>query len=151
MKKKPTATWYTTNSFTEQFSPPTHSQSLAQSSFELSYPSHSLAQPSSDLGNLGHSLAVPHLQQRETLGQLAKPMEKGVEDPTATVKRKPTAAWYITDSFTEKSSTPTRSTTERDTWSISNAYGEGSGEAVSATYCTSTAAATAGRDSHTHA
>ena len=80
VKRKPAAAWYVADSFAEQFTPPTQSHSLAQSSFELGYPSNSLAQTSFNLGYPSHLLAVPHLQRRKTLlDQSAKPVEKGVE------------------------------------------------------------------------
>lgn len=70
VKRKPSAAWYVTDSFAEQFSPPLHSRSLAQPSFELAYPSHSLTQPSDHL--------LTPLQPRKILGKSAKPTEKGV-------------------------------------------------------------------------
>ena len=70
VKRKPSAAWYATDSFSEQFSPPFHGHSLAQPSFELAYPSHSNTQPSDHL--------LTPLQPREILGKSAKPMEKGV-------------------------------------------------------------------------
>ena len=70
VKRKPSAAWYVTDLFAEHFSPPLHSRSRAQPSFELAYPSHSLTQPSDHL--------LTPLQPRKILGKSAKPEEKGV-------------------------------------------------------------------------
>ena len=63
VKRKPSAAWHVTDSFTEQFSLPFHGRSLAQPSFKLAY---SNTQPSDHL--------FTPLQPRTILGKSALPL-----------------------------------------------------------------------------